>query len=197
MLPCSWDLSGRGAVWPVWPGVKAQTEERRKVTDRGRSCMAVLPHCKLELVLLEHFLLEPSQQNRVGQRWPFNRYQYLLKESDVQGKLKNRATCSLCIMTCRFSFLHITRDTLKEEPLQDLCVRSFEWQSAYPKALSYLNTKHFLLSFSQVFIIRSYLFDRAHARPWSPACVSLAVTVPLALRNIFWVAFTIVFPLEF
>lgn len=132
VLPCFWGLSTRGEVWPVWPGAKAQTGGQWEVTERGQICMVVSPRYKLELVLLEHFLLKPSQQSRVGQRWmtkPFNRDQSLPEEHNVQGKPKNRATCSLCIMTCRFSFLHDTRGMLKEEPLQDMTARSFEWQA--------------------------------------------------------------------
>lgn len=91
MLPCFWDLSTRGEVWLVLPGVKAQTGERWKVTERGQSCMVVFPHYKLELVLLEHFLLKPSQQSRDGQRWmtkTFSRDQSLPEKLNGQGKPK-------------------------------------------------------------------------------------------------------------
>lgn len=132
MIPCFGDLRERREVWPGWPAVKAQTGELRKATERGQSCMVVFPHYKLELVLPEHFLLEPRQQSRAGQRWmtkTVNRDQSLPEERNLEGKPKNRATYSLCVMTCRFGFLHITTDMLKEEPLQDPNARSFEWKA--------------------------------------------------------------------
>jgi len=130
ILACFWDLSMRWEVWPVWSGVKAQAREQQKATERGQSCVVGFPHYKMELGLLSSCLSLVHRAELVrgeGQNH-FIGIRLSRRSANHRGSQRTRQ-CVLCIMTFRSSFLHITRDTLKEQPLQDLNVRNFEWHA--------------------------------------------------------------------